>query len=57
MTHSRWTDIDQGRPPLQGRYTLVERLGSSGPASVWRAIDREADRQVVVKSLPIADAP
>ena len=39
------------------RYTLVERLGSGGPAAVWRAVDREGDRSVVVKWLPMDQVP
>jgi len=57
MAQLQWSDIDRGSRPLQARYTPVERLGSGGPASVWRAVDRETDAMVVIKTLPVADAP
>jgi serine/threonine-protein kinase len=42
---------------VDGRYQLVERLGSGGTSSVWRAVDREDGfRSVAVKILHVARA-
>jgi serine/threonine protein kinase len=42
---------------VDGRYQLVERLGSGGTSSVWRAVDREDGfRSVAVKILHAARA-
>ncbi|MEV5438570.1 serine/threonine-protein kinase [Streptomyces sp. NPDC052682] len=32
-----------------GRYRLIERIGSGGTGTVWRALDERADREVAVK--------
>lgn len=34
---------------LNGRYELVEVIGSGGMATVWRAVDRQLDRDVAIK--------
>jgi hypothetical protein len=34
---------------IRGRYTLVEHLGTGGFATVWRARDRQQDRDVALK--------
>lgn len=57
MTQLTSSDITQGTRPLEDRYTLVERLGAGGPATVWRAVDVESGTPVAVKCLPVADAP
>ena len=36
---------------IDGRYRLVERIGSGGMADVWRATDSDLDRDVAVKIL------
>jgi serine/threonine protein kinase len=42
-----------------GRYSLEERLGSGGSSSVWRARDRQSDREVAIKLLHLdaAESP
>ncbi len=39
------------------RYELCERLGSGGFATVWLAHDRNLDREVAVKVIPIGPHP
>jgi tetratricopeptide (TPR) repeat protein len=48
-----------GRPLLAGRYSLRERIGSGGMASVWLAEDTRLGRPVAVKRLAdgLADDP
>ncbi len=53
---SHFSLVDQGRtsspaPPLSqlGRFELIERLGVGGFGSVWKARDKELDRNVAVK--------
>ncbi|WP_323181842.1 protein kinase [Streptomyces sp. NBC_01408] len=36
---------------LRGRYALLEKLAPRGPGETWRAMDRDADRQVTVRVL------
>ncbi len=36
---------------IDGRYRLVERIGSGGMADVWRARDTDLDRDVAIKVL------
>ncbi|MGI5367910.1 serine/threonine-protein kinase [Streptomyces iakyrus] len=42
------TDDAQGRL-VGGRYRLVERIGSGGTGTVWRALDERAQREVAVR--------
>ncbi|MFF8935086.1 protein kinase [Streptomyces paradoxus] len=42
------TDDAQGRL-VGGRYRLVERIGSGGTGTVWRALDELAQREVAVR--------
>lgn len=44
------------RPALAGRYVLVDRVGSGGMGSVWRAWDLRAHRFVAAKVLGQHDA-
>ncbi|MFF6949868.1 protein kinase [Streptomyces iakyrus] len=42
------TDDARGRL-VGGRYRLVERIGSGGTGTVWRALDERAQREVAVR--------
>ncbi|MFF8671217.1 protein kinase [Streptomyces sp. NPDC015242] len=46
----------QGRL-VGGRYRLVERIGSGGSSTVWRAHDESAQREVAVKQPRLPGAP
>ncbi|MFE6523074.1 serine/threonine-protein kinase [Streptomyces sp. NPDC057794] len=46
----------QGRL-VGGRYRLVERIGSGGSGTVWRAHDESAQREVAVKQPRLPGAP
>ena len=37
---------------VDGRYELIEVIGSGGMATVWRALDRKLERQVALKRPP-----
>ena len=40
-----------GRPPLAGRYLLIDQIGAGGMGSVWRAWDLRRQRFVAAKVL------
>ncbi|MER7898667.1 protein kinase [Streptomyces sp. NPDC096046] len=50
------TDDARGRT-IGGRYRLVERIGSGGTGSVWRAYDELAQREVAVKQPRLPGGP
>ncbi|MEV0240541.1 serine/threonine-protein kinase [Streptomyces sp. NPDC050674] len=50
------TDDARGRT-VGGRYRLIERIGSGGTGSVWRAHDELAEREVAVKQPRLPGGP
>ncbi|MBC9725743.1 serine/threonine-protein kinase [Streptomyces sp. TRM68367] len=42
---------------VAGRYRLIERIGSGGTGTVWRALDKFMDREVAVKQPWLLGAP
>jgi eukaryotic-like serine/threonine-protein kinase len=48
------TDFDMVREALASEYELIEELGRGGMALVYRAKDRQLEREVAVKVLPFS---
>ena len=45
------TRIAATRPPLAGRYVLIDQIGAGGMGSVWRAWDQRLEKFVAAKVL------
>ncbi|MFB6843650.1 protein kinase [Streptomyces sp. NPDC056373] len=50
------TDDARGRT-VGGRYRLIERIGSGGTGTVWRALDEHAQREVAVRQPRLPGGP
>ncbi|MER7483088.1 protein kinase [Streptomyces sp. NPDC126510] len=50
------TDDARGRT-VGGRYRLIERIGSGGTGTVWRALDELAEREVAVRQPRLPGRP